>query len=899
MLVLRLFDQWSIASAPELEFEFTGCARVRPGPVCEIGRERTLSVWVEGALAPELDAKHRDIEVLESLAVEGGTRVTFLVPPGKSQVPLRLGRRRASLRVAENSEPEAVRELFRWWKDGKWHPVRTRLDRESDKLAPAEQDRLRALRARVLLHDGENERAADELEATAKSAERAGLLLEASNDRLAAVYCRAVRLQQYTRASELLENMPVELTRVPEIRARAEYYSGVLAQARGDVQGALVRFRTASVLYRRLGLASDELEARHQLAVTLGQLHRDAEALTEQEALVARAAEVPNCLLSLSWQNLSWMLLTQSESGSEERLAVALASAEESIESCPDPLSRRNQALNRVLYALRRRDDADAEARLRALDADEAGRNGRFATWQALYWGDLYLLREKGDDALAAYDLAERLAETLALTDCIYLARLGRARALAQRRDARALSAYVAAEEAAEGFVRWTPFGQGQQLTALRAQSSARELLTLLLELGRPPEALAAAERALQRTWAASFRTGRIASLSPATRQRWDRAVSEYRELRQQFERQARDDWKLSFEGLAALRLTRSLERQRLEAALSSAYALLSKEANATPEPGVAGDDAQLLVAAGSDAWWAFLSRQGSVRVELVSRFTSSKLSRAPSLELGEVAAGLARVLEGFGREGLLEAPLLRVTLPPELQALDVHALQVDGRALVDWLPVGYSFELGAGVDWEARGMGRSSLLVFGDPNADLPRANAEARRVAQLLPDAKLLLSDQVSFQSVENQLPNARLLHFAGHAQSGGIDGLNGALRLSHGQQLSVADVLVSERTPEFVVLSACASSVSPEPGGGISIGQAFLVAGSRAVLGASRAISDQLAGRFAELVYERLLASSRSRELPRDIHAWAAAVRAASLEQARSEPQSDWASIRLLLR
>jgi hypothetical protein len=126
-----------------------------------------------------------------------------------------------------------------------------------------------------------------------------------------------------------------------------------------------------------------------------------------------------------------------------------------------------------------------------------------------------------------------------------------------------------------------------------------------------------------------------------------------------------------------------------------------------------------------------------------------------------------------------------------------------------------------------------------------------------------------------------------------------LDGALELSHGQRLSAADVLACERVPEFVVLSACTSSVSPEPGGGFSIGQAFLAAGSRAVIGASRAISDQLAGRFADALYERLLTAGSPPELPRDVHAWAAAVRAAALEQARADPEADWASIRLLLR
>ena len=884
----------------QLEFEYAGCARVRPGPVCELAAGREITVWVAGVLRPEIDVASTDgRNVKESLAVEGGWRVTFRVPEGRTRVRLRIGQQRATLHVSESSESPALRELTRWWKEGKWEQVRTRLEQGRDVFVPAERDRVRALRARLSLRAGDNERAAVELEATALSAERSGLLLEASNDRWAASYCRAVRLRQYARAAQLLEAMPTELARIPEVRARLAYYSGVLAQARGDAQGALVQFRTASVLSRRLGLESDELLARQELATTLSQLHRDAEALAEQEALVLGHPKGASCQLASLWEGLSWMLLTRPEPVPAARIEAALARSEEFFERCPDPLNRRNQALNRVAFALLRGEHSEAEARLRALDADETGRSGRLATWQALYWGELHLLRSQSSAALTAYELAERLAESLLLKDCVYLARLGRARALAQCGNEGAVDAYFATEAAADDLVRWAPFGQGQQLTALRVQSSARELLTLLLDLGRSREALQTAQRAARRAWASSFRASRIASLSPTMRQRWDRAVSEYRERRQELDRVAHDDWKLSFEGLGALRFTRALERQRLEGALASAYALLSNEASPTLDGSATHDDAQLLIASGSDAWWAFLSRDAALRVVLVSRFVSSKVTQAPARELEQVALGLGQALERFQRDELLRAPLLRVTLPPELQALDVHALQVGGRALLEWLPVAYAFESSAGSDLEPGETGSSSAWVLGDPNADLPRANAEAQRVGHRLGHARILLEDQVTFEALSKGLSNARLLHFAGHARSGGIDGLDGALDLSHGQRLSVADVLACERVPEFVVLSACSSSVSPEPAGGLSIGQAFVAAGSRAVVGASRTISDRLAGRFADSLYERLLASGAAREVPRDIHAWADAVRAADLEQAHADPRADWASIRLLLR
>ena len=145
---------------------------------------------------------------------------------------------------------------------------------------------------------------------------------------------------------------------------------------------------------------------------------------------------------------------------------------------------------------------------------------------------------------------------------------------------------------------------------------------------------------------------------------------------------------------------------------------------------------------------------------------------------------------------------------------------------------------------------------------------------------------------------MPNATLLHFAGHANSGGLDGLDGALRLTAGERLSLGDVFSLRRVPEFVVLSACTSSVSPGAGGGLSIGQAFVAAGSRAVVGASRPVSDRLAQRFTQALYDELFGLDTRAALPRDGHAWASAVRAASMKVKRDDPAADWASMRLLL-
>jgi CHAT domain len=862
-------------TAGRLELEFAGCARVRPGPVCELGRRRELTLWVPGAEKPQLGAAAR---VRRAKLVESGWQLLLDVAPAARVLRVRAGERWAELRIAESSEPARLRELAELWRDGHWEQVRATLDAAEAELEGPERERIAAFRARLALRDGDNARAASELERTAKSAQNAGLLLEAGQDRFAAAYVRTVRLGQYEHARLELD-ATAELDAVPEVRARLAYHRGILARTTGDTQGALTELREASVRSRRLDLVADELTARQELALMLNRLHRHAEALAEQEAVVARDAELPSCVDALRWENLSWILLSQPEP-SLERAAVALDRVESLQPRCPDPLSRRNQALNRVQLALLRGELTNAATLLRALEGDATGRSTRLAAWQALYSGKLWLATKEGSRAVAAFERAAALAESARLLDCGYLAKLGRARALAQRGDSDSVAAYLDAEEAVDALVRAAPFGQGQQLTALQAQESSQELLSLLLQRERVADAYALTVRAARRTWAANFRAGRIAALHGPQKARWDRAVAEYLTRRQALERAARDDWRLSSEGLLHTRLSRALELQRLENALAEAYSLLAEEpVEELPRP---SQDAELTLARGSDGWFAFLSRgDDTPRVE----------------RLSDVARDLGAALERFEREKLLDVPLLRVVVPPELSTLDVHALEVGGQPLIARVPVAYSFEPGRAQPSSPHARARGPL-VLGNPNDDLPWALAEAQRLSQRLTGAVSLFGGRVSRASVESYLPTASLLHFAGHASSGGLDGLDGALHLAGGQRLSFGDVFALRGVPELVVLSACTSSVSHGSGAGLGIGQAFVAAGSRAVVGSSRDVSDRLARDFTQRFYDALLGASSRAVLPRDHYAWASAFRVASMKVMSEDPGADWASLRLLV-
>jgi hypothetical protein len=868
-------DEGATERASGLAFSFAGCARVRPGPLCEVGEEREVTLWVPGSSKPQVGSTE---SVRETLFIEGGWRMKLRVPAGARELRIAAGGRRGRLRVADSSEPGPLRELARLWKDGKWEQVRASLDRAAAELTGPEHERIRAFRARLSMRDGNHARAASELEQTAESARDAGLLLEASHDRFAAAYIRTVRLGEYDRARADLAATERELGNVREVQARLAYNRGILAKTTGDLESALVSFRSASVESRRLDLSFNELASRQELARILNLLRRYAEALAEQRAIVARE-EDSSCLRSIRLQNLAWILLSQSDPKVQQSGSSALDRAERLYDQCPDPFNRRIQALTRVELALLRGDVDEAERRLETLDSDPSGRDTRLSAWQALYTGKVRLLRGDTARAIVSFEQAATLAESIQLEDCSYLAKLGRARSLSERGDPGTLAAYLETEDAVDALVRSAPFGQGQQLTALQSQESSRELLSLLLARNQVENAYALAARVARRLWASNLREGRIAALVGRERQRWDRAIAEYLARRQTLQRTAEDDWKLSAESLAETRFSRELEVQRVENALAEAYSLLSPE----PAPDLLrqpSEDAELTLSAGSEGWWLLFRRGESLTAE----------------RLPDINRGLVSALERLDRQKLLEAPLLRVAVPPELAALDIHALEVNGRRLIERLPVAYVLEPGRPPELRPAEGRPWTALVLGDPNDDLPWANSEAKRLSQRFPVARALFGDQVTFDAVTSALPAATLLHFAGHASSGGLDGLDGALRFSGGERLSLGDVFALRRVPDFVVLSACTSSVSPGSGGGLSIGQAFVAGGSRAVIGASRSVSDRLAQNFMQALYDALLGAEA--QLPSDVRAWAAAFRVASMKVNRDDPNADWASMRLLL-
>jgi len=97
-----------------------------------------------------------------------------------------------------------------------------------------------------------------------------------------------------------------------------------------------------------------------------------------------------------------------------------------------------------------------------------------------------------------------------------------------------------------------------------------------------------------------------------------------------------------------------------------------------------------------------------------------------------------------------------------------------------------------------------------------------------------------------VRAALPGASLFHYAGHGTFAGFAGWDSVLELADGSSLTLGDLLSLRQAPAWVVLSSCDAGRSSEqaPGEGIGLAHAFLLAGSQAVIAATRKVPDSIA-------------------------------------------------------
>jgi tetratricopeptide (TPR) repeat protein len=881
------------APPPLLDVEFTGCVAVRAGPICEMAGDGELTFWLPvpagTPIAARVDTKEA---AAERAVVEQGVQLRVRVNAGAHELQLTafLGSEARAFRlpieptdvVPEIASAETLRRALR-------------LDEAEASLAAPLHATSASVRARAIgklaridLGRGRAVEAVQHFHEAIALDHQTGRRSDELADRLALSFTLNAG-RQFTAARAALEPLTESGAEIPEARALVPFYAACIASDTGDLRSALRLLRDANAGARRLGLdmqLADVLEIEAEVLRLLGRrAEAEAAIVAAGDALGANATP---CRRAAHLINSS---VVQFDDGADPtRIGAAVLQMEAAIslyrKDCPKPALLANALTNLAEGTLALGDVTSAralliEARLvnPALDiALEAG-------WMAID-GRLALMEGDALRALAFYEDLGKRAELALIADARWQAALGRAQALeALGRVERARDAYAEAERLLDDAGGHAPLGDGKTTFLGKRENLARQHVDFLARRGDPDAAMVA-RRSRARILGAMRWTDRIGALDSDHRERWEAAVADYRRGREELDAESAADWKLAVDKLSEARVARLSQEGRLRSMLDQELAVFSptlREALSQPSPG----EVFLVYHPTDHGWIGFaVTSQGTA-----TRRLGEINSAASPAELAN------RLLVPF-RAQIGTATRLRVLPYGLLERIDFHALPFEGKPLVTWAPVEY------GVDLPVRPSAPSdravtSALVVADPHGDLPLARVEAEKIASMLRqraglEPLLLEGHAATHLAVRDAIEQEQtgLLHYAGHGIFEGRDGWQSGFPLAAGGWLSVGDVLVLKRAPDLVLLSGCETARAPSgsSASGLGLAQAFIVAGSRAVIASPRPVDDALAERLMTAVYRPFR--------PHAALDLAASLREAELAVRQESPEADWAAFRVLV-
>ena len=888
----------------------SGCAVLRPG-ACELAPDRRLRLWV-GEPAPLRARTNRgSLPLGTGAAADTGRRYDVTVPVGAGWIEIdretgTSGRRPWRLALLSTHRAPVLEQAAKLGGQGREAEAETLLRQALPGLGDDDQGRGQALLGRLALQRGDLPEAITGLGQARQAARRSGRVSDWLVDTETLVFVHTFGQHDLARAQALIDEVTAALAS-PTLdsttaRARLAAMTARLAEEAGDLRGALAAMRTAEGLDRRLGEARFARYERGEIARLLATVGRAGEALPIVQELVEHEASGSDreaaCNVAASRHNLAWVSAMTGQRSAADQATRLFAAAHVAYRDCPNPHLYQHLLIDEALFALDSGDLARARAcldQLRTLAA--GGAAATVVTWLGQIEGRLALASGRPRQAARAFAATIDRARAASLIERELEARSGRGQALAAMgQRAAAVGELIAAEQILDRLFTTVPLGEGRDLFLASRGQSARLLVETLVELDRPAEALAAARRARGRLLRATAFAERVASLGAANRARWLAAIGSYRLARARMEEVAAGDWKLSAQALTAALEQRSELAAGQNAALDQAYQVLAggavSRADARPASG-SGSGPQLGPDPGPGqalVLWFPARRGWLVFVARASGLTVRRIETPADRDAG-IEAVARRSLEAIARD--LEG-IDRVRLLPQgsLGGVDFHALVVGDRPLGERFVVEYGLDLGQAATAPPAGR-RGRAVLLGNPTGDLPAAATELKIVSQRLRgwDQDIPAADRATPDHLLGLLPAATLFHYAGHGTRAGVEGLGSHLRLANERQLRATDILALDGAPRLVVLSACdAARTAADQADTLGFGQAFLLAGARAVVAPTRPLGDQTALAIVTEFYGKT-ANDPAFDPGRALQAAQMAVR-------RRDPSSDWASFRVLV-
>jgi CHAT domain-containing protein len=203
------------------------------------------------------------------------------------------------------------------------------------------------------------------------------------------------------------------------------------------------------------------------------------------------------------------------------------------------------------------------------------------------------------------------------------------------------------------------------------------------------------------------------------------------------------------------------------------------------------------------------------------------------------------------------------------LHHLPFHALFDGTNYLVDDFTISYAPSASIYTLCHARTANTSGpALILGVPDPAIPAVEAEAAAVAQILPDANLIVGENATTSLLAEKGAQTRYLHIATHGYFRQDQPMFSGIRLAD-SCLSLYDLYQMKLPVELVTLSGCSTGLNVVSAGDEILGLArgLICAGAQTALLSLWDVQDQSTAEFMSIFYERLAGSQNKAQAVRD--------------------------------
>jgi hypothetical protein len=662
---------------------------------------------------------------------------------------------------------------------------------------------------------------------TAQTALDAGVPSEASRMWRSAAYAY-LDARRFAAVEPLLARAEALDTRLGNTSGlvRADYYRVVLATELGRYRAARQLIARAYQRAERNALDADRALLAVSSAMLSLHLGRHEEAIASLRSVEAHylAQQPINRVLYLL--DLGWKELKAIEAGLELSPDVPRRHLEDALalaRSAGVKTEETNAIANLLWLAYLERDDA-ATNRWFAELLRQPDLNSSFSRpFIHLVRATLALKAGQTQEASAELAALRTIAELEApdgSSEYLWRAAYGMGKVCRARGDENCAAArFAQAIKELELVSAGTDLGRSRALFLRDRRALFDDAIELALKTKRTADALNIADRA---------RTGVLRALESAARteQLDPGRVGEYLELRDRYERRKKEAELVSRETRAKY----DAETVRMRAELQALFEIAYEAQPATrPYSGAAlraalSEGEQLLV---------YAPIRGRTDAFLVSRTSIEHHANGSALATNWPAAKHLYVVPG-GQVDIAAVLSALANKPEKLQETSLSFLAHAG-ALLDDLP-----------------MLAGPPVVVADPDGTLPEARSEGSWVAEQLGVAPIA-GVAAQRQTVLEAIRGASVFHFAGHGALNSAQPWDAHLALARGEALSLEDLLIARPAIGVVVLSGCRTGASSSLGEEkISLTQAFMSAGTRALMATITDVEDGSARTFVRRFY-----------------------------------------------